>query len=229
MKPSTLALVVTSLLAFSPFSALAHETQQFIIGDKTYSFVVGSMNEPVVVDDKSGVELTVSFAHDEAVVDETLPHTHEEEESAAVTGLEKTLKVEVIAGDKKKTFDLRAVYGEPGSYSATFIPTVQTTYTYRFFGTINEVPVDLSFTCNPAGHPATPEDTTKTEMGPKVSRTLKKGAFGCPMAKADVGFPEPAPALVDLQTGGHDPLVIVALAAGLTSLALGLWRRTTRP
>jgi hypothetical protein len=36
--------------------AFAHQRQLFMIGDKDYLFVVGSINEPLYVDDKSGVE-----------------------------------------------------------------------------------------------------------------------------------------------------------------------------
>jgi ABC-type sugar transport system substrate-binding protein len=37
--------------------AFAHQRQLFTIGDKDYLFVVGSIGEPLYVDQKSGVEL----------------------------------------------------------------------------------------------------------------------------------------------------------------------------
>lgn len=225
MKRLLSSLALTGLLA-APFSAFAHETQNFEIGSKTYSFVVGSLNEPMVVDDKSGVELMIqelgAHAEDEA---------HDDGDShpagTPVTGLEKDLKVEIIAGDKKKTLDLSPIYGEPGSYKAVFFPTVQTTLTYRVFGTLNETVIDLSFTCNPAGHPAIPEDTSEVTVSDAVTRTLKRGAFGCPIAKEDLGFPEASVTINQLKNGAStsDPTAqtfsIVALVFGILGFVTG--------
>lgn len=186
MKITTLIFSATFLfsLFLTDSYVRAHESQTFRIGGREYDFVIGSLNEPVAVDDKTGVDLRVS---DKAT-------------KAPVTELEQTLKVELIAGDKKKTFNLAATYGTPGSYRAVFIPTVQTTYTYRIVGTINGVPVDLSFTCNPAGHLASPEDLTPVEMGTDVVRLRKSGAYGCPVGRADLGFPEPSATVYSLRT-----------------------------
>lgn len=205
----------------APIIASAHETQVFRIGDEEYQIVIGSMNEPVSVDDKSGVEFTITHPETQAAMDESQPHEHQT--TGAITGLEQTLKVEVSAGDKKKTFDLTPAWGEAGSYYAAFYPTVQTTFTYRLIGEINDVPVDLSFTCNPAGHPATAEDTSEVNMGENVTRILKRGAFGCPKAKTDLGFPEPAPTLYELQrsNGGIDHGT-VGMALGAAALALSV-------
>lgn len=204
--------VVTGALCLMPLAASAHQHETFRIGDKTYTFTIGSINEPVAVDDKSGVELSVALAHEE-----TGDHADgaEHEEGEPVTGLEQTLKVEVIAGDKKKMFDLAPAYGEPGSYKAIFIPTVQTTYTYRLTGTINGTQVDIPFQCNPAGHPVTPEWTGESEMSPGVVRLVKSGAFGCPKAKEDLGFPEPAASLVSLSENGS------GMSWGLAGTVLG--------
>ena len=171
---------VALLALLAPSFALAHEHQVFTIGGKSYEFVVGSLGEPLVVDDKTGVDLRVSQG------------------GVAVEGLEKDLKVELIAGDKKKTLDMTTVYGTKGSYKAIFFPTIQTTLTYRIFGKINNTPVDLSFTCNPAGHVAEPDDKTAVPVSEGVVRTLKSGQFGCPMDKAELGFPEESMTSVEL-------------------------------
>jgi hypothetical protein len=192
---SVLAAVFITVL--STQSALAHENRTYQIGNETFQFTVGSLNEPIAVDDKTGVHLKV--------VETGNPKSGAAEEdhddaSGAVIGLDKTLKVEMSAGDKKKTMDLSPIHGEAGAYRASFIPTVQTTYTYRFFGTVNEKPIDISFTCNPAGHPATPEDTNPLQLSEDVTQIGKRGAFGCPVAKADLGFPEAATSEYDLKT-----------------------------
>ncbi len=59
-------LAVTSIISISMVLILAsiglhpvsgHERRLYTIGDQNYLFVVGSMNEPAFVDDKSGVEV----------------------------------------------------------------------------------------------------------------------------------------------------------------------------
>lgn len=195
------SVIATGLLLFaSPLLASAHEHQTFLIGEKQYSITIGSRGEPVYVDDKSGVEVMIEELG--AADHEATEHVDgdEHEEGTPVVGLEKTLKVEVSAGEQKKEMELSPAYGAPGEYYAVFVPTVQTTYTYRLFGTINEIPVDLSFTCNPAGHPATPEDTTHQSVGEKVTRIAKAGAFGCPRSRTEIFFPEPAATASDLST-----------------------------
>ena len=147
------------------------------------------------------------------------------------------------AGGKKKTYNLQASFGTPGTYKTSFYPTVQTTLSYRIFGTVEDVPVDLTFTCHPAGHARVPEDKAETKISDNVTRLSKRGSFGCPEAKAEVGFPEPAPSLVELQTkidnlnsalsgaqsqaGTARMLGAAGLVAGVLGLAIGVmaWRR----
>ncbi len=139
-----------------------------------------------------------------------------------VNGLEQTLKVEISAGDQKKILDLRPVWGSPGSYSAVFYPTMQTTYTYRLFGTINAVDVDLSFVCNPASTEAAPTDTTAKKMSDTVTQLTKGGAFSCPEAREDIEFPSRTNGK-SVQHSGPSSTVAIALAAvaiAMSSIAL---------
>lgn len=189
-------------VAAAPLGASAHEHQVFEIGGKIYEFTIGSLNEPVTVDDKTGVEVRVKLMgeveagehHDEGAA-------HEEAAGTPVTGLEQTLKVQLQAGGKTKTLDLAPAYNDPGAYRAPFFPTVQTTYTYRLVGTVNNTPVDLSFACNPAGHPRAADDVSRVSLSDGVTRTLKQGAFGCPAAKADMGFPEQSSTMYETRSG----------------------------
>ncbi len=218
----TITLFSAIAIAVLPFAASAHQHESFEINGETYDFTVGSLNEPVTVDDKTGVDLRVSLAGHEA-----MPANDHHAAGGAVTGLEQTLKVELIAGDKKKTLDLSPVYNTPGSYKAAFYPTVATTLSYRVFGTINETDFDYTFTCNPAGHTVAPEDKTRVEVSDKVTRTLKTGAFGCPTEKAPMGFPENSADVVSL-TGSTQSASFVgwgAAAIALLALALAFTRR----
>ena len=221
---SALPASVAIVLMTSPLAAFAHEHRTFTINEKQFNITIGSINEPVYIDDKSGVEVVVEELAE-------TPHDGEEHEEGdahaegtPVEGLEKLLKVEVIAGEKKKTFDLAPRFGVKGAYQAVFFPTVETTYSYRLVGRINNAAIDITFTCNPAGHPVTTDDTTAVEISDKVTQTIKSGAFGCPRAKADAGFPEQAGSMYQLKqsmTAGGVNLGLVGAVLGGLGVILG--------
>lgn len=189
----TLSLFAALLLVFAlPQLAFAHEQQIITIGDKTYLIEIGTVNEPVAVDDKTGVDLIVHTP------DPADPTSFDSPNIQPVLGLEKSLKVEISAGDKKRTLGFDPLDGSPGEYTAVFYPTVQTTLSFRVFGTINNVPVNITVGCQPEGSPEKPDDTSTVSLSPNVTRTLDSGSFGCPVAKADLGFPEPSISLGDL-------------------------------
>ena len=189
--------------------ALAHEHDTYKIGDKYYLLVVGSLNEPFVVDSMSGVDFRVSqisgpgAKHDNAAASKGTP----------VTGLELTLKVELAAGNKKETLALEPSDRAPGAYTATFIPTVQTTYSYRVFGTIDSKPVNLMFACVPGEVSEKAEDNSQVKVSEFITRVGKVGAFGCPAARNAAGFPEPALSSYELSQNTQN-LAAAAQAAG---------------
>ncbi len=78
-------------------AAFAHQRQLFTIGDKDYLFVVGSLNEPIFVDDKSGVDFAAYWPN------ATDPLNSDANGTRPIEGLEKMLKVEISAGNKNKT------------------------------------------------------------------------------------------------------------------------------
>jgi hypothetical protein len=169
------------LLFVFPLSSYAHQTRMYQIAGVPYEIVVGSLGEPVLVDDKSGVEVEI--------VRDGVP----------LEGAQDALQVELQAGDTSRVVNLAPIYGTEGRYKANFIPTLPTTLTYRVFGTLENVPVDLSFVCNPAGHPAGVAETDAVPISEKVVQTLKQGSFGCPQEKEAFGFPVPAVSMVSLQ------------------------------
>lgn len=108
-------------------TALAHESRE--IDDIT--MVVGFLDEPVYVGQKSGLELRV---------------THDGE---PVEGLEETLEAEVIFGSATRALELSPQFGTPGAYRSVFIPTAAGPYTFHIFGEIDGEPIDESFTAGP--------------------------------------------------------------------------------
>jgi hypothetical protein len=83
------------------------------------------------------------------------------------------------------------MFMDPGHYSAPFYPTVQTTYHYRIFGTINDTPVDLTFTCTTAGEAGAEPDDSEVQISEDVTRKGIAGGYGCPESRSEIGFPEP--------------------------------------
>ena len=229
--------VMALLMLMSPYGAFAHERRVYQIGAQDYTFVVGFLNEPIVVDDKSGVELSVMFGNGAPTMGPDGDMDGPPANTTPTSGLEKTLKVELIAGNEKKILDLAPAYGAPGHYSAVFYPIVETTYTFRIFGTIHNVSVDVAFPCNAGGE--VKEDMTATKISDKVVQKFKTGGFGCPLSKADKVFPAPTVSLDILdqkvadignaaaRAGSHGTIGIILGVLGLLAGG-GAWLRRPR-
>ena len=183
---ATAAILVLSSTGILQNMVFAHQRQLFTIGDKDYLFVVGSIGEPLYVDQKSGVEL---FAY---WTDPSDPVNSQANATKPIEGLEKMLKVDISAGDKNRTLDFEPAFRDPGHYEASFFPTVETTYNYTVFGSINGTTFNSTWTCSPGGGESEPiSDNSTVEISPNVTRKSIMGGFGCPLPISDAGFPEP--------------------------------------
>ena len=182
------------LLTSTVHNASAHQKQLFSIGGKDYLLVVGNANEPVFIDDKSGVEL---FAY--IPLNKTDQLSTDPNNTKPVQDLDKSLKVEVSAGSQKKILDFEPDEDNPSHYVATFFPTVQTTYNYRIFGNISNTPVSLVWSCSPL---SVSEDTVVSNSTLKLSdnviRKAVVGGFGCPEPRDDKSFPEKYPPFAEM-------------------------------
>lgn len=113
-----------------PFTASAHETRT--VADD-YEFVVGFVNEPAIANDTNGIFLSVTS------------------DGEPVEGLTGSLEAQVLYGDQTRDATLTPSFDEPGVYTSIFIPTAEGDYTFRFFGEINGVEIDETFTSSPEG------------------------------------------------------------------------------
>ena len=181
----TFVLSISMLLILASIglqSGSGHERRLYTIGDQDYLFVVGSINEPVFVDDRSGVEVSASWP------DPADPMNSQANGTKPVEGL--TLKADVSAGGKNMTLDLEPAFRDPGHYDAVFYPTVPTTYSYTVYGDINGTAFRDTFTCSPAGESEPAQDNSTVAVSDGVTRIGKSGGFGCIESRADVSFPE---------------------------------------
>lgn len=199
--------LLAGLLIIAPLQASAHQHSTFDIGGATYEFVVGSLAEPVAVDDKTGLDLAIMRVTPGG--------------SVPVTGLEETLTVKLVAGKEEKTLAIRPAYGKPGAYQAPFYPTRATTFSYELSGTIDGTPVELSFTCTPGGEKAKDETEAK-EVAPGVRQISRNGSFGCPATKESLGFPEPSASIASLVADAKESKGKENAALGIAVVALGL-------
>jgi hypothetical protein len=174
--------MVLILASIGPYSVIGHETRLYTIGDRDYFFTVGSINEPVYVDDRSGVELFASWP------DPTDPRNSDANGTNPIEGL--AMKVDVSAGGKNMTLDLEPAYGDPGHYEAVFYPTVPTTYSYTVYGDINGTAFRDTYTCNPTVGSEPAQDNSTMPVSDGVTRIIKEGGFGCIESRDDVSFPE---------------------------------------
>src|SRR6476661_9667780 len=93
----TIGAALLFIFSINSQIAFAHQRELFNIGGKDYLLVVGSQNEPIFVDDKSGVDF---FAY---TPDPKDPMNSQANGTKPVEGLENTLKVIVSAGNKNQT------------------------------------------------------------------------------------------------------------------------------
>ena len=174
--------MILILAPIGTYSVSGHERRLYTIGDQDYLFVVGSVNEPAFVDDKSGVEVFAWWP------DPTDPMNSQANGTKPIEGL--TFKTDISAGGKNMTLDLEPAFREPGHYEAMFYPTVPTTYNYTVYGDINGTALRDTFTCSPAGESEPAQDNSTVTVSDGVTRIGQSGGFGCFESRADVSFPE---------------------------------------
>ena len=181
-------LAALIVLTLSASVARAHEHRE--VGE--YEFTVGFLNEPALVNEPNGLSLAVQLGHGD--------------EGTPVEGLAETLQAEIIFGDETRELELRAAFGEPGSYVADVIPVEPGTYSFRIFGTIDGMEVDETFTGGPDTFSEV-EDTAALEFP-------DAGATG----------PDAATLAEDAQDTADTAqvLAIIGIIVGVVGVALGL-------
>ena len=112
------ALLLLGLLPV-PLIASAHEEVEC----GSYSCEIGWVNEPVLVGERNGLELFVA---------------PKDKPEKGVADLEGTLKFTVEYGSVSQSYGLQPLEGEPGHYTAPFIPTREGQYTFHITGVIND-------------------------------------------------------------------------------------------
>ena len=129
------------------------------VGD--YRLEIGWMNEPVVSGETNGIELFVS------PLQNGLP-LEEQEFKNGVTGLEKSLKMQLILKENKIMLPLAADHNIPGKYYAFVNPTVSGFYQANILGDIKDTKVSLSM------HPPKVDERKYIEFPESADLTLNQ-------------------------------------------------------
>jgi hypothetical protein len=186
-----------AVLALSASAALAHEERE--VGE--FTVVVGMIDEPVFVGQKSGLELFVGIGG---------------EEGDPVEGLETTLEAEAVMGEVTRQLTLSPRFGQPGWYQAYFFPTQAGAYTFHITGSIEGTDVDETFTAGPEGFGEVEEVSSAqfpvTLPAPaELADQARKGADAAGLVPVAVG------------------LGVAGLVAGLAGLGLAMGARRRAP
>lgn len=128
------------------------------------------MNEPVVSGGNNGIELFISHL-------EPGLELKEQKFKDGISGLEKSLKMQLLYKEEKITLSLYPDHNIPGKYYAFVNPTVSRFYQANILGNIRETSVSLSM------HP------------PKVDE------------RSYIEFPEPSDITLNQLIDGHTTLV----------------------
>ena len=127
-------LILTVLLTPALINSVyAHTVDS--VGD--YRLEIGWMNEPVVSGETNGIELFVS------PMEPGLP-LEEQEFKDGVSGLDKTLKMELVYKGEKIILPLKDDHNIPGKYYAFVDPTVAGFYQANILGDIKGTTISLS-------------------------------------------------------------------------------------
>jgi hypothetical protein len=183
------ALRVGSILVIGPIYpqyTMGHQRQLIIINDTDTLYRIASLNEPVFVDDKSGIDM---FAY---VPDPNVQTNYKAIKTKTLTGLESILRVDVFGDRKNQTLDFETYSTDPVHYKAYLITTLSTVYTYKLFCNVNGIKLGLDFTFVPAvGKPEAKSDNFTINLSDNVVKKAIGGSFDCPIPAEDQGFPEP--------------------------------------
>ncbi len=194
--------LATTLLLVLATSASAHEHRE--VGE--YEFTVGFMSEPALVNEPNGLSLAVQLGHGD--------------DGTPVEGLHETLEAEITYAGETQPLELRARFGQPGSYTADVFPTAEGTYTFRIFGTIEGMEIDESFTGGPDTFSEV--ESTNAIAFPASESGLDEGGSSAVTEAQDAADSAQTLAIIGIIAG------VLGLAAGAAGVMMAMNARTSR-
>jgi len=154
-----LMFLVLLLLIIPSLAGIAYGHTVDSVGE--YRVEIGWMNEPVVSGETNGIEFYVSpLEPDLDLKDQVFKN--------GITGLKKTIKIQLIYKDESITLPLSPDHNISGKYYAFINPTVSGFYQANILGTIEDTPISLSM------HPPKVEERSYIEFPEPSDLTLNQ-------------------------------------------------------
>lgn len=126
-----------------------------------YRVEIGWMNEPVVSGETNAIEFYVSPLEPGLDLKEQVFKN-------GITGLKKTIKIQLVYKDESIVLPLSPDHNIPGKYYAFVNPTIAGFYQTNILGTINDTPISLSM------HPPKVEEREWIEFPQPSDLTLNQ-------------------------------------------------------
>ena len=149
-------------------------------------------------------------------------------DDGAAEGLERTLKLEIIhtGSPVSKELSLESVFGVPGRYIASLIPTATGQYSVRLFGTVGNDEVDATFVSGPGTfHDVVPATSLQFPNEIPSARELEAVARS---AQESVNSARDAADDVESSAGFALIIGIIGIVLGALGLAVGSFAMTSR-
>ena len=192
------SLIIPGLLS----TAFGHTEDS--VGD--YRLEIGWMNEPVVSGETNGIELFVSPL--EPGLD-----LKEQVFKDGISGLSKTLKMQLILEDQKITLPLKEDHNIPGKYYAFVNPTVAGFYQANVLGNIGNTTVSLSM------HPPKVDERAYIEFPESSDLTLNQLIDGHTAVVGEVNDLKESIVILE-QSNSEIRIGYVGIGLGITALVM---------
>ena len=198
-----LLLLIPGLLG----TAFAHTIDS--VGE--YRLEIGWMNEPVVSGETNGIEFSVNRLEPDLEL-------KEQKFKEGISGLEKSLKIELLFKEEKIKLSLSPDHNIPGKYYAFVNPTVSGFYQVNILGYIEETPISLSM------HPPKVDERSYIEFPKPSDLTLTQLIDGHTTLVGEINYLKNSVAKLeqsDQQINiGYTSIVVSILGISIASFAL---------
>ena len=198
-------IIVFSVLILPGFSIAFGHTIDSV---DNYRLEIGWMNEPVVSGETNGIELFVSPLEPGLDLKDQIFHN-------GISGLEKSLKMQLVFEDHKITLPLDADHNIPGKYYAFVNPTISGYYQANILGTIGESSVSLSM------HPPKVDERSYIEFPESSDLTLNQLIDGHTAVVAEVNILKESVAELE-KSNMQSSLGFIGIAIGIIALAISI-------
>ena len=207
MNIRSLSLVGLMILPLVFSSAFAHQSDS--VGD--YRIEIDWKNMPPVSGESNAIIVYVSE------MDKSFEAADQEfDPNKGITGLKKTLKIQLIVKDDKITLPLQPDSNTPGKYESVITPTFAGYSQLNFLGTINETKVSLAL------HPLKVEDQSILQFPAVDNEEVHIDDFNREIDDLRGDIRELQNQIKEDSSNDSSMISYAAIALGIAGIALGV-------